>query len=124
MRVDNFEIKEYARRRLILDSKGISYKEFLKSNIWKKAKEKLFKRDGRFCRICKSEDNINVHHNNYNRRNLSGSIRCLVVLCNECHNEVHRISKEKGWYYKKTIRSLGKRFKKYGSIYYYPEKKK
>ncbi len=117
MKVEHFEQKEYARRTTILNSLGISYKEYLASPKWEKAKERLFKRDGRICKICGSFENINVHHNNYNERNLSGSIRCLVVLCRKCHEEVHRISKVKEWYYKKSVKSLKKKFLKYGTIY-------
>lgn len=123
MKVENFEPKEYARRNKILNSKSITYQEFLKSPKWEKARERIFKRDGKLCRICKSTKNLNVHHNNYNERNLSGGIRCLVVLCNICHNEVHKIAKQNGWYYKKVVKSLTKRFKKYGDIFYYAPKK-
>lgn len=114
MRVENFEVKEYIRREQILTSKGITYKEFLKSRRWQIAKERLFMRDGKLCKICGSSEKINVHHNNYNEANLSGSIRCLVVLCNTCHEEVHRIAKINGWYYKRIVRVMKRRFKKHG----------
>lgn len=121
MRVENFEQNEYTKRNVYLREKGITYKEYLQSEKWKQARMRLFKRDGKICKICGSDKYINVHHNNYNRKNLGGSIRSLVVLCNSCHNEVHRIAKVNGWYYKKIVRSLKKRHKKYGSIQFYPK---
>lgn len=124
MNVPNFEIKEYSRRAMVLSAKGITYQEFLKSPLWQKTKEMVFKKVGKLCFICESTKQLNVHHNNYNHKNLSGSTQNLVVLCNDCHNEVHKVAKKMGWYYKKVVRSLKKRYKKYGSIYYYPPKSK
>jgi len=120
MKVENFEQNEYIKRNTYLRNIGISYEEYLMSEKWKQARMRLFKRDGKICKICSSDKNINVHHNNYNQKNLNGSIRSLVVLCNSCHREVHRIAKVNGWYYKKVVRSLKKRYKKYGTINYYP----
>ena len=120
--IKQFEITQYIRRKIVLNTLGITYQEFLKSHKWKEAREKLFKKDGKKCKICTSTKRINVHHNRYNDKNLTGSIQCLIVLCEECHGEVHRISKIRGWAYKRSVNSLEKRFKKYGSIYHYPEK--
>jgi len=117
MKVDDFEIKEYSRRNMILTSLRITYKEFLLSPKWANTKEKLYKRDGKKCSVCFSEKKLNVHHNNYNKKNLTGGISCLVVVCSDCHTEIHRLAKMYGWYYKKAHRSIKKRFKKYGNIY-------
>ena len=116
----NFEKTQYTKRATILKSKGIAYQEYLKSNEWKKARERIFKLRGKFCRVCGNVNNLNVHHNKYNEKNLNGSINALVVLCGICHEEVHRISKIRGWSYKRGVNSLRKRYKKWGDIFYYP----
>lgn len=117
MRLDYiFEVKEYSRRRQILDSKGITYQEYLKSPLWAKAKERVYQQQGSFCRVCKTTKRLDVHHNNYNERNLSGNIRALTILCRDCHSFVHRIARQKNWPYFKIVKMLKRSYKKYGSL--------
>lgn len=120
MKSSYFEQVQYSKRNNILKGKGISYQEFLKSNEWKRAKARLYERDGKECSICKSESKLSVHHNKYNEKNLNGSIQALIILCQPCHDELHRVAKPSGWSFKKAFKSLRRRFAKYKSIHFYP----
>ena len=46
------------------------YQEYLKSKHWKRTRENALTRYGYKCMICSRKDNLNVHHNTYNRISL------------------------------------------------------
>lgn len=43
---------------------------------------------GNKCFICKSTNNLVIHHKDRNRKN--NDINNLLLLCRECHNVVHK----------------------------------
>lgn len=47
-------------------------------------KEKIKKRDGYHCLMCESNDNLEVHHIDYNKKN--NDENNLMTLCKKCHN--------------------------------------
>lgn len=50
----------------------------------KALKNEIKERDGNQCVMCSSEDNLNVHHIDYNKKN--NEENNLITLCEKCHN--------------------------------------
>lgn len=90
---------------------AIAYQNYLLSAAWRDKREHVFKHKGKRCNICKSEDNIRVHHLTYD---MLGKERLsdLVPLCKSCHDLVHKLG---GGYigYKKLKRSQKKKDPEY-----------
>ena len=71
------------------------YQDYLKTEHWKMRRLKALKRAGHRCALCASEKFLQVHHNNYER--LGGELDFdLVVLCGDCHEDVHAMLKARG----------------------------
>jgi 5-methylcytosine-specific restriction endonuclease McrA len=66
----------------------VSYSEYLSSDQWAGKREKALKRARNACQVCKSLDDLEVHHNTYERisRELDSD---LVVLCKQCYRLFH-----------------------------------
>jgi 5-methylcytosine-specific restriction endonuclease McrA len=65
------------------------YPEYLKSNLWKRIKRRVLKRDGKVCQLCAGPGNV-VHHRSYDAEVLQGQADYLLVtLCEGCHCLVH-----------------------------------
>ena len=97
-----------------------TYKQYLKSSIWKAKRKLVLNARGRVCETCGSTSKLNVHHSIYSREVLYGdSLKGLKVLCQECHNKVH----EKGSLKKATkeviSNSSNNLLKNMGSVAYY-----
>jgi len=65
---------------------------------WEEQREKALERDGRRCRICKHDEDLNVHHKvplrNFDRdrprwHERANSLDNLITLCRSCHSRVH-----------------------------------
>lgn len=69
---------------------SIPYKEYLETDHWKEIRERMLKLYDYKCQICGSTYNLNVHHNTYENRGCEKD-EDLVVLCNKCHNNIHKI---------------------------------
>lgn len=69
----------------------VAYYQYLKSKSWTYKKMQLFEERGKFCEVCKSEKNIQVHHKNYERL-FQERLEDLAVLCSKCHMREHDIS--------------------------------
>ena len=65
------------------------YQNYLLSDEWKQTKEKAYKFHGRKCQKCKSETNLQVHHATYEHI-YSESMLDMVVLCETCHDLLHK----------------------------------
>ena len=66
----------------------LDYLEYLKSDHWKKLRHNMIDYTKNHCVICGNTENLEVHHNTYQR------IGCemfsdLAVLCKECHSLFH-----------------------------------
>lgn len=86
--------KEYERRSFLLRSMGYkSYKEYLKSNRWKRVCSISFQNNKK-CSLCESCDQLIPHHILYTEDNLSGrNTSWIVVICTKCHELIHDIEK-------------------------------
>ena len=62
----------------------ITYREYLQTDHWRRIRwATLWLSDGR-CQLCRSEKNLEVHHNNYDCL-FDERPEDLVALCNKCH---------------------------------------
>lgn len=78
-------------RDRILQELGYSnYREYRDSDLWRRAiRPEVIKESGGKCCVCGSSDNLQVHHMDYNRDNLSGKdTNSMVSLCNKCHIKI------------------------------------
>lgn len=66
------------------------YSAFLRSPEWRALRKEVFARDGGMCVMCKSKENLRAHHISYADR-LNPDY--LVTLCDKCHEQVHRYTK-------------------------------
>ena len=68
-----------------------NYNDYLKSEEWKQLRELAFKKYGKICSNCSTFEGIFcVHHLRY--RNLHDvTLEDLMILCEDCHNEFHRL---------------------------------
>jgi hypothetical protein len=69
------------------------YHEYINSPRWKKRADRIKKRVG-CCSVCKSTNNLNVHHKTYERLGRERN-KDLVVLCRDCHLIEHDIPEDK-----------------------------
>jgi hypothetical protein len=79
----------YEQRDRYLSEMGYpTYTGYLASDLWKRIREKVLRRDCKICRLCGKEA-CQVHHKGYGRKVLIGSdLNALVSLCSSCHGEV------------------------------------
>lgn len=70
------------------------YEEYLQTPEWKQKREKVLARDEHRCRVCDSDEKLQVHHRTYARRG-GEDLNDLTTLCGPCHEHFHeRISQE------------------------------
>lgn len=68
---------------------------------WKAKRKEILDRDNNRCIICKSEENLQVHHRQYHfsitlnvfRDPWEYSNRLMITLCKDCHQRGHRLYK-------------------------------
>ncbi|MBS1519473.1 MAG: hypothetical protein JST50_00640 [Bacteroidetes bacterium] len=66
------------------------YRDYLKSDAWKRKRYVVLKRDNWRCVYCGGRA-TQVHHTKYARYNIGREpIEWLVSVCNDCHESVHR----------------------------------
>ena len=70
------------------------YREYLMSEEWRILRAKKLKKNNKYrCAICKSSEDLNIHHLFY-RRNLSDTkLTDLRILCRRCHKLIHKLEK-------------------------------
>ncbi len=98
----------------VLTARQQEYYEYLQTGIWFKIRDSVVLRDEEKCRICNSEDSLNVHHRCYPE--VYGKERKvdLITLCRKCHELFHGIKQHK----EKKIRPPKKKyFPSVGRIY-------
>ena len=77
----SFELKRNRRRHF--------YREYLKSDAWKRKRYVVLKRDNWTCQYC-GDKATEVHHKKYARVNIGREpIKWLVSICRKCHQEIH-----------------------------------
>jgi len=67
------------------------YHQYLNSKEWNIIRNKMLKFSDYKCSRCSETENLQVHHLNYNSLG-NESLGDLEVLCNKCHQEVHKIN--------------------------------
>jgi uncharacterized lipoprotein len=83
-------------RAIVLSEIGMTYSEYLNSEHWKKVKDKASKRKVyQSCEICKSKQNINLHHKHYRFLMHIHELHSIIALCEPCHNKVHDLARAK-----------------------------
>ena len=78
-----------------------SYGFLLFDPRWKAKRLEILERDMKRCVICKSENNLQVHHRQYHFSTILNSFknpweyenRLLITICESCHQKGHRLYK-------------------------------
>lgn len=65
-----------------------TYKQYLNSDTWRQKKELYYLKTGKYCKYCKSTENLNVHHKKYTGWG-NESLTDLISLCKQCHKQTH-----------------------------------
>jgi 5-methylcytosine-specific restriction endonuclease McrA len=68
---------------------------------WKAKRIEILSRDGNKCKICKSPEQLQVHHRQYHFSTILNAFKdpwdysnhLMVTLCQNCHQKGHRIYK-------------------------------
>lgn len=88
--------KSYASRNFYLRMLGFcSYAAYLKSDLWKKVRKRVFECKGRDCYLC-GKYATQVHHNRYHKNDLTGKrLKFLNPICGECHDGIEFLAGKK-----------------------------
>lgn len=75
---------------LIVEDKPANYAKYLQTDHWKTTRKAAIDRAGGVCQFCRSTEQLNVHHNTYER--LGEELPSdLLVLCQTCHATLHEV---------------------------------
>lgn len=72
-----------------------SYREYLKSDFWKRRRNRALSLADYACQICKSTKDLEVHHNDYTRLG-NESDSDLITLCSDHHRMAHGKKRKRG----------------------------
>jgi len=72
----------------------MEYREYLKTDKWKKQKKKCFSLNLKRCVVCRKKV-VDVHHKTYKRIFKENVETDLIPLCRFHHFEIHKFAKEK-----------------------------
>ncbi|MBD0381299.1 HNH endonuclease signature motif containing protein [Paenibacillus sedimenti] len=99
------ESKRYYSQEFIQELQGMLYANYIKTAHWIRARAAAISKHGKVCFNCKVtlEKDINVHHLTYERRGHE-DLNDLIVLCRECHYEVHKFMRKIKKEYKDVFR--------------------
>jgi len=88
--------ENYNSRDVTLKEMGFAtYKDYLKSDLWKRIRRKVLKRDKETCEICHCKGN-QVHHSRYHKNDLTGkNLNFLHTICGDCHEKIEFKNGEK-----------------------------
>jgi hypothetical protein len=99
----NFPQKQFCHRNKNLKKLGFAnYKEYLKSDYWKKIKERWnclrkSKKYWNMCYVCDGQKNLILHHLNYSITTLLKFVGShMLPVCNDCHNKIHTLEHNEG----------------------------
>jgi len=65
------------------------HSSYLKSEIWKKLRQKILNRSNHICEGCGEAAATQVHHMNYERWEGNELLIDLLAVCAECHRKLH-----------------------------------
>lgn len=68
-----------------------SYNEYITSDEWYAKRPKIFELKGKKCTICGNEDNLDIHHLNYDTLGYEedNNYQDVIPLCRDCHEKIH-----------------------------------
>ena len=69
-------------------SKYKKYQDYLKSDLWKKLRDKVLERDNYLCQSCRKQPAQEVHHLRYDNLYCE-PLEDLQSLCQTCHRDIH-----------------------------------
>jgi len=88
-----------------ISSQDLSYEDLLKTEEWRKKRQKILNRDNNKCVYCGKIHNLQVHHKYYSKYPNGFRVYpwnypddALITLCDECHKKVHNKKKIKTYY--------------------------
>ena len=89
----NFSDADQYRQEIwhrILRTRSMSpeYPNYLKSPAWLTKKAQVLERNGYRCALCNTEDDLEVHHKNYDNIGKE-PLGDLIILCKVCHSRHH-----------------------------------
>lgn len=78
---------QYYERNTILEKMGFkTYHDYLKSDLWKSIRERVFSECGSDCFVCANRA-FQAHHEYYTEANLRGrTLTHIRPICRECHD--------------------------------------
>lgn len=76
-------------RQLRLNNVNMSYADYLRSDMWRWKRNKLFAMRGRKCEKCGETKLLHIHHLTYERLGHE-RFTDLMILCSNCHKKVHK----------------------------------
>lgn len=68
------------------------YYDYLESSHWHSLRNRKFEQWGRCCANCATDQNLRVHHIRYGKLT-DVTLSDLMVLCEPCHNLLHKVIK-------------------------------
>lgn len=69
----------------------MDYKEYIKSDKWKRIRAWILIFWDHRCAVCNSKESVNVHHRTYERLGNELTTDC-IVLCDDCHKLHHNFT--------------------------------
>ncbi len=82
--------KQEKKKRKVFKRAGYrNYSEYIKSRTWRKRKQKYYLNNGKYCCVCKTVDNVTLHHKYYGDYGKE-SDSDLICLCWFHHSELHK----------------------------------
>lgn len=66
------------------------YNEYIQSDVWNKKRASVLEKNGKVCSKCGRTFNLQVHHKNYDKEFGFEDMTDLMVVCQDCHNELHQ----------------------------------
>ena len=72
---------------------SVQYKRYIQSKTWATKRKRILAQRGSACYACGSQHSPRLHHRTYVRLGVEWP-EDLIVLCEPCHNEVHRLARK------------------------------
>jgi hypothetical protein len=82
------EKAQQEQTRKVAELRAMPYQEYLMTEHWQTVRAATLKRDDNRCRLCRSTERLQVHHNTYERRGCEDPDD-TITLCGDCHQMFH-----------------------------------
>jgi 5-methylcytosine-specific restriction endonuclease McrA len=99
-----------------------AYREYLKSDHWRRLRALALSRDRESCKWCGSKHRLEVHHHFYRSSWYDTQLDDLVTLCPNCHDVAHGKIRKRPAKRKKYLNRLEKKMlRQFGTPFYTPQ---